>query len=157
MPRPRDPMLKEFQVIAEKGPAGVDDVCALFTDDCVFEDSTGVEIASGQDDLRAFCLEWFTAIPDLQIEPIEIFEDGLTAIMYLRLRGTHTGGPWMGVEPKGNRLSYRAIAIYRCNDECTKVRYETLAFDAATIVAQLNGDQAAEPDAAVPPAVSATA
>ena len=150
----RDPMLREFQLFAEN-PASevIDDVCALFTEDAVFEDTTGTAVAAGQRELRAFASEWFVAMPDLRVEPIEIFEAGLTAVMYLRLSGTHTGGPWMGVEPQGNRVSYRAVAIYRCNPECTQVCYETLAFDSALVIAQLRGEQEPEPIDAVAPAV----
>jgi predicted ester cyclase len=147
MSRPRDPMLKEFRVIAEKGPGSVEDVCDLFTDDCILEDTASPEPVLGRAGLRAYCTEWFNAIPDLRITPLEIFEDGLVAVMYLRLAGTQKR-PWLGVEPAGRRISYRALAVYRCNEQCTKVHYETLSYDVATIVAQLRGEREPEPETA---------
>ncbi|MEZ5078824.1 MAG: ester cyclase [Solirubrobacterales bacterium] len=145
MPRPRDPMLNEFAVIKEKGPDSVEDVCALFTEDCVLEDTSSAEVTHGRDGLREYCIEFFNALPDLTIEPIEIFDTGLISVMYLRIKGTHRA-PWMGVEPTGRRISYRAVAIYRCNEECTMVEYETFAYDAATIIAQLKGEREPEPE-----------
>ncbi len=144
MPRPRDPMLQEFRVIAEKGPGSIPDVCNLFTEDCILEDTACAEVARGRGALAEYCEVFFNALPDLHVEPIEIFEEGLVAVMYLRIRGTHRA-TWMGVEPTGRRISYRGIAIYRCNPECTMVEYETFSYDAATIVAQLRGEQEPEP------------
>lgn len=143
MARPRDPMLKEFAVVAEKGPDSVEDVCALFTEDCILEDTSSPEPSRGRGELRDYCIEFFNALPDLKIEPIEIFDTGLTSVMYLRLSGTHRG-PWMGVEPTGRRISYRAVAIYRCNEDCSMVEYETFSYDSATILAQLKGERESE-------------
>lgn len=145
MARPRDPMIEEFRVIKEKGPASIPDVCQLFTENCVLEDTASPEPAIGRDELADYCEIFFNALPDLDIEPIEIFEDGLTAVMFLRLRGTHRG-PWMGVEPTGRRISYRAVAIYRANPECTMIDYETFSYDSAAILAQLKGETPAEPE-----------
>lgn len=145
MARPRDPMLEEFRVVAEKGPDSVADVCDLFTDDCILEDTSSPEPARGRAALRDYCEEFFNALPDLKIEPLEIFEEGRNAVMYLRLSGTHRGR-WMGVEPTGRRISYRAVAIYRCNEDCSKVHYETFSYDSATILAQLCGERNAEPE-----------
>ena len=56
-------MLREFRVIDEKGPAAVEDICDLFTDDCVLEDTGSKAFVRGRDGLHAYCTELLRVFP----------------------------------------------------------------------------------------------
>jgi steroid delta-isomerase-like uncharacterized protein len=140
MARPSEPMLKEFQVIDEKGPGAVDDICDLFTGDCVLEDTSSREFVRGREGLREYCRELLTVFPDFHVEPQEIYEDGKTAVMVLNLSGTHSA-EFLGEPASGKKVEWRAVAVYRCNDDCTKVAYETFAYDTGIILRQIRGEE----------------
>ena len=139
MASPKDPMLKEFRVIDEKGPDAVEDICNLFTDDCILEDTSSRTFVRGREGLREYCTELLTIFPDFHVEPEEIYEDGKTAVMVLNLSGTHSA-EFLGHAASGKRIEWRAVAVYRCNDDCTKVHYETFAYDTGIIVRQIAGE-----------------
>jgi hypothetical protein len=63
--------------------------------------------------------------------------------MVLRISGKHTGELY-GHPPTGRGVWFPAVAIYLCNEENTKVRHETLAYDTGFIVSQIS-DTAAAP------------
>jgi steroid delta-isomerase-like uncharacterized protein len=149
MSRPRDPMLREFQILEEIEIRGAEDaarvaemICDLFTDDCILEDTTSTEVTRGRDGLRAYCIELLTALPDFRVVPTEIWEDGQTAVMALDVSGTHSG-PMYGHEASGRRITWSAVAVYRCNEEMTKVHHETWAYDSGTIIRQIKGEEVA--------------
>jgi steroid delta-isomerase-like uncharacterized protein len=141
MAQPRDPMLKEFRVIDEKGPDAVADICDLFTDDCILEDTSSREYVRGREGLREYCEDLLRIFPDFHVEPQEIYEDGKTAVMVLNLSGTHSAD-FLGFPPSGKKIEWRAVAVYRCNDELTKVHYETFAYDTGIITRQIEGETA---------------
>ena len=139
MASPKDPMLREFAVIDEKGPDAVEDICDLFTDDCVLEDTSSKTFVQGREGLREYCTELLTIFPDFHVSPEEIYEDGKTAVMVLNLSGTHSA-EFLGHPASGRRIEWRAVAVYRCNDDCTRVHYETFAYDTGIIVRQITGE-----------------
>ena len=135
----KDPMLKEFRVIDQKGFDAVEDICDLFTDDCILEDTSSKTFVRGREGLRAYCKELLTIFPDFHVDPEEIYEDGRTAVMVLKLSGTHSAD-FLGHPASGKKIEWRAVAVYRCNDDCTKVHYETFAYDTGIIVRQITGE-----------------
>ncbi len=141
MAGPKDPPIAEFELLktdlsaAEKA-AGI---CALFTDDCVLEDTTSSHVVRGAAEFEVFCGELMETFPDFRVEPEEIFEVGTTSIMVLNISGTHSSD-FMGYAASGKHVSWRAVAIYRCNEDCTKVRHETWAYDAKGIIDQITGE-----------------
>jgi steroid delta-isomerase-like uncharacterized protein len=139
MASPKDPMLREFRVIDEKGPGAVEDICDLFTDDCILEDTSSREVVRNREGLREYCTELLRIFPDFHVEPAEIYEDGKTAVMVLNLSGTHSA-EFLGEPASGKRIEWRAVAVYRCNDELTKVHYETFAYDTGIILRQIRGE-----------------
>ena len=61
MHSPRDPMLKEFQLINESPTktkedlnALADKICELFTDDCILEDTSTTHVVHGLDELHSY-------------------------------------------------------------------------------------------------------
>ncbi len=143
MPKPSDPMLEEFRILAEtdiRTPEDLDEVadkiCALFTEDCILEDLSSTEIVRGRSELHPYCQELFGPYSNVRIEPTEIIDTGTTSVMRLVISGDHTGELY-GLAPTGIRVSFPAIAIYKCNDEMTLVAHETLAYDTGFIIDQV--------------------
>jgi len=142
MASPKDPPLAEFELLrtdrsnAEK-LAGI---CDLFTDDCVLEDTTSSQVVRGAAEFEEFCSELLATFPDFTVEPEEIYEIGTTSVMVLNIAGTHSA-EFMGHAATGKRVTWRAVAIYRCNDDCSQVRHETWAYDAKGILDQITGDE----------------
>jgi steroid delta-isomerase-like uncharacterized protein len=147
MPRPRDPMLAEFKLFEDNDIQSHADivrvaegVCDLFTDDCILDDTTSPEVTRGRAALREYMIELLGGLPDFRVVPTEIWEDGDTAIMSLELTGTHRG-PFFGYEATGRPVAWSAVAVYRCNEERTKVHHETWAYDSGVIVRQLSAER----------------
>ena len=154
MPKPSDPMLEEFRIFAEtdiRSDADLDDVadkiCALFTEDCVLEDLSSTEVVRGRAELHPYCKELFGPYSNVRIEPTEIIDTGTTSIMRLIISGDHTGDLY-GFAPTGIRVSFPAIAIYKCNDEMTMVAHETLAYDTGVIIDQVKAARGDAPEPA---------
>jgi predicted ester cyclase len=143
MPKPSDPMIEEFRILAETEIRTAEDldevaekICALFTEDCVLEDLSSSEIVRGRAQLHPYCKELFGPYSNVRIEPTEIIDAGTISVMRLVISGDHTGELY-GLAPTGIRVSFPAIAIYKCNDEMTMVAHETLAYDTGFIVDQV--------------------
>lgn len=140
---PSAPMLEEFRIIAAADPSVEgwldrlsDDICDLFTEDCILEDASTDAVVHGRDELWEFCHGFFGGLSDIRIEPKEIIDTDHVSTMILEISGDHTG-ELMGVAATGRRISYPAIAVYRCNSDNTRVRHETLAYDTGWIRSQL--------------------
>jgi predicted ester cyclase len=54
-----------------------------------------------------------TAMPDQEGQMEALIAEGDTVVGRWTLRGTHTGGPILGVPPTGKRLTVRLIEIVR--------------------------------------------
>jgi predicted ester cyclase len=139
-------MLREFRLFEDNDIQTDEDilrvaegVCDLFTDDCILDDTTSPQITRGRAALREYMIELLGGLPDFRVVPTEIWEDGNTAIMSLRLTGTHRG-PFFGYAATGRPIAWSAVAVYRCYDELTKVHHETWASDSGVIGRQITGD-----------------
>jgi steroid delta-isomerase-like uncharacterized protein len=70
----------------------------------------------GLEGLHAILGAWVTAFPDLRLMVDEvIYSDGILATR-ITIKGTHTGGPWMGVPPSGRAVKYIDHCFYRLRD-----------------------------------------
>jgi hypothetical protein len=143
VPSPKDPPLEEFRLFDELGAESVDGIAALFSEDCLFEEARTLERRRGRGVLREATVELIRGLPDLHIEPLEIYETGLTATMILELSGTHLG-PFLGHPATGRRLRWRGVVVYRCNEACTEVEREFFAYDTALILSQIEGRSSAD-------------
>lgn len=140
---PSAPMLEEFRLIAEADPTKegwLDElsakICDLFTPDCLLEDTSTDEVVRGRDELYAYCQTLFGPFSNIRIEPREIIDAGNVSTMILEISGDHTG-ELFGVPATGRRVSYPAVAVYRCTEDNTLVRHETLAYDTGWIRSQI--------------------
>lgn len=145
MNKPSAPMLYEFELIngakddsEEELSLLADKICELFTDDVVLEDTSTDDRVNGQKDLHQYIMELFGPYSSLRIEPIEVIDstENKVSTMLIEISGDHTGELY-GIPATGRRVKFPAVAIYRCNDECTKVRHETLAYDTNYIINQI--------------------
>lgn len=140
---PSAPMLEEFRIIGAADPSQPgwldtlsDQICDLFTPDCLLEDTSTAEVVRGRQELWDYCHGLFGGFSNLRIDAKEIIDAGNVSTMVLEISGDHTGEVF-GYAPTGRRVSYPAVAVYRCNDDNTLVRHETLAYDTGWIIAQL--------------------
>ena len=145
MARPSDPMLEEFRLLSEADLSRpgeldrlADAICDLFTDDCLLEDTSTTDVVRGRAELHEYCKALFGPFSDVRIVPQEIMDFGTTSVMVLRISGRHTGDLY-GHAATGREVWFPAVAVYRCNDDCTKVRHETLAYDTGFIIGQIDG------------------
>ena len=69
---------------------------------------------------RSGFVEFFTtifrAVPDFRYELIRILADGDRVWVHARTLGTHTGGEWLGVAPRGRRLDFEVVDMFRLRD-----------------------------------------
>jgi predicted ester cyclase len=136
-------MLEEFRIIGEADIRTVadldelaDKICALFTEDCILEDTSTVDVVRGRGELHQYSKSLFGPYTNVRIEAKEIHDTGNVSVMVLEISGDHTGELY-GVPATGRRVSYPAIAIYRCNADNSLVRHETLSYDTGFIKQQL--------------------
>jgi steroid delta-isomerase-like uncharacterized protein len=89
--------------------AAADEIVA---EDVRFRGSLGTT-ARGRDAFKAYVETVRAAFPDWHNEIDELLEIGDRVVARLTWTGTHTGGPLMGVEPAGTRVSYVGAAFFR--------------------------------------------
>jgi predicted ester cyclase len=142
---PSAPMLYEFELInnaniqsREDLDALADKICELFTDDVILEDTSTDEKVEGAGDLHAYAVALFGPYSDVKVTPLEVIDsiENKTSTMMIEISGIHTGELY-GYAPTGRHVRFPAVAVYRCNDDCTKVRHETLAYDTNYIINQI--------------------
>lgn len=146
MQPPSAPMLEEFRLIGESVlnteadlDALADKICQLFTEDCLLEDTSTTEVVRGRKELHQYCKDLFGPYSNVRIEPQEIIDMGNNSVMVIEISGDHTGDLY-GVAATGRRVAFPAVAVYRCNDDNSMVRHETLAYDTGFILAQIQGN-----------------
>ena len=80
------------------------------------DDLVPVGILRGPEEVRAAFRELFTAIPDLEFVVERITADDRVAAVQWRASGTHTGGPYQGIEPTGRRIELRGCDCIEVED-----------------------------------------
>jgi len=85
--------------------------------------------------------EWFRevliAVPDLTMEIENAFDDGgRQVVVQWRIRGTFSGGPFLGIEPTGRALDFKGVDVFRFDDEW-RVAENTVYYDGAEFARQI--------------------
>jgi steroid delta-isomerase-like uncharacterized protein len=110
-------------------------ILALFTDDCVFEDVTFGVVARGKEELRSFATGAFAAVPDFRYRLRSRFATSRWAAIEWVMSGTHNGD-FPGIPATGKRFSsVRGSTILEL--EAGKIRRESDYWDAATFMKQV--------------------
>jgi steroid delta-isomerase-like uncharacterized protein len=65
------------------------DVSNFLTEDVKWSSPAGQK--TGLEQTRKYMETWFTAFPDLKLEPVNSFSEGNQAVLECKLRGTHRG------------------------------------------------------------------
>lgn len=53
------------------------------------------------------------SLPGMQVHIEDIFATDERLALRITVEGTHTGEPFLGTKPRGNRVSFAAINLYR--------------------------------------------
>jgi predicted SnoaL-like aldol condensation-catalyzing enzyme len=70
----------------------------------------------GLEGFQEFFADIFRAVPDFSYSIKQIIAEGEFVWVYSRTTGTLTGGPWLGVQPRGQRLDFDVIDMFRIQD-----------------------------------------
>lgn len=126
-------------VLARWAPAwsshDVEQVLALFTDDCVYEDVTFGVVVHGKEELRAFANGAFAAVPDFKFELTSQFVAGSFGAIEWVMSGTHQRD-FPGLPATGKPFSLiRGATIVETSGG--KIRRNSDYWDAATFMKQV--------------------
>ncbi len=94
----------------------------------------------GPEGIKRTAREQRAAFPDLQSMIDELIAENDKVVVRGRDRGTHSGAPFAGIEPRGNRFEITWIDIFRV--EGGKLREAWLEIDVASFRRQLLGEPA---------------
>jgi steroid delta-isomerase-like uncharacterized protein len=108
---------------AWSSPNGLEKLCSLFTDDCVYEDLGTGTLARGKEELKDFFEAVFRAIPDFKVELTSHFVAGNWAGAEWTWSGTQTGD-FPGIPATNKYACIRAASVFelqgnkfkRCSD-----------------------------------------
>jgi steroid delta-isomerase-like uncharacterized protein len=89
----------------------------------------------GHEELSAHFTGLFAALPDLHMEVTDTVEDGETVFARWRLTGTHTGGPFSGIDPTGKAIDLDGMDQFTLRDG--KVHANFVVFDQMAVGEQL--------------------
>lgn len=71
------------------------------------------DVPQGKAGFKEFFEMTFNALPDFRYMIKQVVADGDYVWVYSTTTATHMGGPWLGVEPTGNRLSFDVVDMFR--------------------------------------------
>jgi predicted ester cyclase len=81
----------------------------------------------GPDELAAYFQGLFDGLPDLRLEILASAENGETVFLHWRATGTHTGGPFFGINPTGKALAVDGMDQFTIRDG--KIAANFVVFD----------------------------
>jgi predicted ester cyclase len=116
-----------FEEVLNKRDA--DALLPYWAEDIVDEFPTGT--ISGRENVHAFFVETFAALPDFHIEADRIVGDDETCFVKWRLTATFSGTPWLGIEPTGDRIELEGMDCFTFRDGVAIhnfVRYDQVSF-----------------------------
>ena len=74
------------------------------------------DVAQGKAGFKQFFEVTFKAMPDFKYSIIHMAADGDIVMAHCANTATHTGGPWLGQPPTGNKLKFNVVDIFRIQD-----------------------------------------
>ncbi len=89
----------------------------------------------GQEELAAHFTGLWAALPDFHMEVASVVEDGETVFARWRLTGTHTGGPFNGIDPTGRAISLDGMDEFTLRDGAVASNF--VVFDQMDVGRQL--------------------
>jgi steroid delta-isomerase-like uncharacterized protein len=98
-------------------------------------------VFKGIEGVRGFYESIAAAVPDLQIEVLSEYDVPGCSVREVIISGTHLG-EFVGVKPLGNAIRIELAAFYSFDTGSGKLISEKIYYDQATLVAQMQGQQA---------------
>jgi steroid delta-isomerase-like uncharacterized protein len=112
----------------------VERILSFFTDDCIYENLPSGAVYRGKEELKAWVVGTFAAIPDFSIGATSVFAGGKRIGCEWVMTGTHTGN--LPVLPTtGKTFSVRGATI--AETEKGKIKRNSDYWDMATFLRQL--------------------
>ncbi len=112
-------------------------VAAIFAPDAEAYDVGVPDPIRGRAAIHARAADLLIAFPDFHLERLELLVDGNANADRWRAIGTHAG-PFMGMEPTGNRIDVRGASFSAFDEDGLVVR-DVHFGDVPTLLAQLGG------------------
>lgn len=122
--------------VYNKGNLAVAD--ELVAPDYTSHNQLAIEVL-GPEGIKRTAREQRAAFPDLQSLIDDLIAEGDKVVVRGRDRGTHTGAPFAGVEPRDSRFEITWIDIFRVEDG--KLCEAWLEIDVARFRRQLQGEE----------------
>ena len=72
--------------------------------------------AQGKAGFIALFKQTFIAMPDFKYTIKRLVAEGDYVVAYCTSSGTHTGGDWIGYPPRGGKLHFDVVDIFRVQD-----------------------------------------
>ncbi|MFN2545036.1 MAG: ester cyclase [Actinomycetota bacterium] len=94
------------------------------------DDFVAVGVYRGRERILGFFRELFGAFPDFSLRVGHIVADAGTAVIQWEATGSFTGGPFLGIQPTGKRITIRGVDVMEIADG--QVRHNTIYYDGAT-------------------------
>ncbi len=74
------------------------------------------DFGNGREAFRAQWRQWMAAFPDLHFELVDVIAEGEMVLARWIQTGTHTGAPFLGVEPTGTKIRVEGMSLDRIVD-----------------------------------------
>jgi steroid delta-isomerase-like uncharacterized protein len=87
----------------------------------------------GRDAVVGFFADLFAAFPDLTMTVQDVRADERHAAVRWRLEGTFTGGPFLGIDPTGKRVTIEGVDAF-IEVEGGLIRSNTIFYDGAAFL-----------------------
>lgn len=106
----------------------------VFADDYTLYLDRG-DNAQGRDSYWEFVQTYREAFPDLKLELEDTVSKGDKIVLRLRMRGTHSGEPVMGIKPTGRQISVSRMVLHHVSDG--RITETGIAEDTMSLIQQL--------------------
>src|SRR5437867_675845 len=110
----REAAKRDFDALARRDPDGMK---AAYADDAIIDFVPLGLVLRGNEELRHFFVGLFAAIPDLETTYEVAAAEGDTVAVEYRVRGTHSGAPFQGVEPTGKSVELRGVDVMHIEND----------------------------------------
>ena len=80
------------------------------------QDWVALGIFRGRDEIRELFTGILASTPDLEMTVERVVADETTCVVQWRSRATHTGAPFMGIEPTGRTIELRGVDVMEVED-----------------------------------------
>lgn len=121
-----------FAAVQARDPGGI---VAFGHPDRYVDEFVAIGTYTGKAEVRDFFQEFFTAVPDSEIEVIRIVGGDDVACVQWHLTGTHSGGPFLGYAPSGRKVELKGVDVMQIEDGL--IAHNTIYYDGAAFARQI--------------------